>query len=402
MARFGCDPATSNPCGRPPVGVRASDRGRRGRARGGRRRVGRRRPRPAPRQGVSGRRSRDPGAHPDARRRRSARRASLGRRIEKPSRWRKSLLSLPERGQTTGYRLVHAEGDQLAGLVVDVYGEVAAVQLLTVGMKRREADIFAEVARVTGAQERSSRWRARGCRSSRASRRARRSCAGPTSTALHFQGARARVCDRARRSRRRPGSTSISATTARRVERLAHGRRVLDAFSYVGGFALAAARGGATSVVAIDSSAPAIATERADRAHERARRRIECSKADVKRALPEMAQRGETFDMVIVDPPKLAPTARHLEQGRKAYRRLNAAAIRLLNAGRIARELLVLGGDASSGELSAHDRPRGAGRAGERHPPLHRPAGAPTTPCQRRSPRVATSSARHRRCGSIR
>ncbi len=46
-----------------------------------------------------------------------------------------------------------------------------------------------------------------------------------------------------------------------------------------------------------------------------------------------MARRGETFDMVIVDPPKLAPTARHLEAGRKAYRRLNANAVRLLAPG---------------------------------------------------------------------
>jgi 23S rRNA (cytosine1962-C5)-methyltransferase len=105
---------------------------------------------------------------------------------------------------------------------------------------------------------------------------------------------------------------------------------VLDAFSYVGAFSLAAARGGASAVVAIDTSAPAITTGAAIARANGFADKIELGRADAKRALPEMAERGETFDLVVIDPPKLAPTTRHLDAGRKAYRRLNAAALRLL------------------------------------------------------------------------
>ena len=67
--------------------------------------------------------------------------ALIGRRIETRRAWRRARLGC--RCRTTrppGYRLVHAEGDDLPGLIVDVYGDVAVVQLLTVGMKRREED----------------------------------------------------------------------------------------------------------------------------------------------------------------------------------------------------------------------------------------------------------------------
>jgi 23S rRNA (cytosine1962-C5)-methyltransferase len=53
----------------------------------------------------------------------------------------------------------------------------------------------------------------------------------------------------------------------------------------------------------------------------------------VKRTLPDLRQKGQRFGMVIIDPPKLAPTSRHLESGRKAYRRLNAAALRVVEDG---------------------------------------------------------------------
>ena len=118
-----------------------------------------------------------------------------------------------------------------------------------------------------------------------------------------------------------------------RFEGLVRGKRVLDAFSYVGAFSLAAARGGAAKVTAIDASAAAIGAGAVIAQHAQLSDRIDFVRADVKRALPELVQRGEKFDVVLVDPPKLAPTARHLDQGRKAYRRLNATAIKLLEPG---------------------------------------------------------------------
>ena len=263
--------------------------------------------------------SRDPDEALDA--------AFLGRRIEQAGGWRKQLVDLPS-AETTGYRLVHAEGDGLAGLIVDVYGKTAVVQLLTYGMKRRELDVFAHVARVSGAETILEV----------ASERMQR-LEGFEATTGIVRGA---DVDRLR-FRERGFELEIGLDVAQKtgfyfdprdnravVERFARGRRVLDAFSYVGAFALAAARGGAESVLAIDSSAAAIATGAAIAAHHGYVDRIEHRKDDVKRAFKELASKKELFDLVVIDPPKLAPTVRHLDQGRKAYRRLNAAALRLV------------------------------------------------------------------------
>jgi len=256
--------------------------------------------------------------------------AALGRRIEEAATWRKSLIPLPSE-DTTGYRLVHAEGDRLAGLIIDVYGEVAAVQLLTVGMKRRETDIFAHVARVTGARtiieiasERMQRLE--GFESTTGVVR------GPDVDTLDFleRGFRFEV---ALAAAQKTGFYLDQRENRAMVERLASGRRVLDAFCYVGAFTFAALRGGATHVSAIDTAAPAIATGAAMAAREGLGDRVSFDRSDAKRALGELHSKNEVFDMVILDPPKLAPSSRYLDQGRKAYRRINAGALRIIRDG---------------------------------------------------------------------
>lgn len=256
--------------------------------------------------------------------------AFLGRRIEEAATWRRRLLELPS-GETTGYRLIHAEGDGLAGLIVDVYGTTAVLQLLTYGMKRRENEIFAHVARVTGARtvvevasERMQRLE--GFEADTGVVR------GPDVTALRFRE-RGFELEVSLEVAQKTGFYFDQRDNRAMVERYARDRRILDAFSYVGGFALAAARGGAQHVLAMDTSAAAIATGGTLAAHHGLSDRIEHRKDDVKRAFKELAAKKERFDMVIIDPPKLAPTVRHLDRGRKAYRRLNAAAIRLVEPG---------------------------------------------------------------------
>ncbi|HKU42623.1 MAG TPA: class I SAM-dependent rRNA methyltransferase, partial [Polyangiales bacterium] len=70
-------------------------------------------------------------------------------RLARAQRFRASALALPD-AETTGYRLVHSEGDGLSGLVVDRYADVAVVQFLSAGMKRREADVLEALRAVTG------------------------------------------------------------------------------------------------------------------------------------------------------------------------------------------------------------------------------------------------------------
>ena len=117
------------------------------------------------------------------------------------------------------------------------------------------------------------------------------------------------------------------------VAELAKGRRVLDAFSYLGAFSLAAARGGASEVLGLDRSVAAVTAAAAIAERNGLGERIRYGRADLKKELPALAHNKERFGLVVIDPPKLAPTNRHLSAGRRAYRRLNANAMRLVEPG---------------------------------------------------------------------
>jgi 23S rRNA (cytosine1962-C5)-methyltransferase len=106
-----------------------------------------------------------------------------------------------------------------------------------------------------------------------------------------------------------------------RVEALARGKRVLDAYSYVGAFAMAAARGGAARVVAVDESAVATDVARACARDNGLEGRIEHRREDARKVLQEAAV-AEPFDLCILDPPRLAPTRGAREGALVAYSKL--------------------------------------------------------------------------------
>ncbi|MDW8361798.1 MAG: class I SAM-dependent rRNA methyltransferase [Myxococcales bacterium] len=266
--------------------------------------------------------TRDPGDPLDA--------ASVGRRVEAAAAWRRAWLGLPS-DETTGYRIVHGEGDGLPGVVADVYGETLSVQFTTIGAKRRQEEIVGHLVRVTGCRavvETSSERVARleGFEPHTGVLR------GPDVASLEFRE-RGLALSIPLEVAQKTGYYFDQRDNRARIEDLARDRTVLDAFSYVGAFALFAARGGARRIVAIDSSPAAIATGAALAARAGYGDRIEFVRADVRRALADMAAAGERFDVVVLDPPKLAPTVKDLEAGRKAYRRLNAAGLRLVRDG---------------------------------------------------------------------
>jgi 23S rRNA (cytosine1962-C5)-methyltransferase len=117
------------------------------------------------------------------------------------------------------------------------------------------------------------------------------------------------------------------------VEGLAAGRRVLDVYSYVGGFSLAAARGGAREVVAVDSSPLALEVAAQAAAHAGLGERVRWTRGDARKVMTQLHAEGEKFDLVIVDPPKLAIGARDVEEARGHYRKLNTVAVKLVAPG---------------------------------------------------------------------
>ncbi len=243
---------------------------------------------------------------------------------------RREWLGLPNQ-DTTGYRLVHAEGDGLSGLVVDVYDDVASVQLLTAGMKRREAEVLAAIAAVTEVRsivEVPSHEHQEHEGFSVESRVA----FGPAVEKLTFREL-GFAYQLPFASAQKTGYYFDQRDNRARLEQLCRGRRVLDAFCYMGSFALAAARGGAREVLALDRSDAALAAGKEAAERNGVATQIRFERADVKKALPELIVKNERFDVVVLDPPKLAKSARHLERARKAYRHWNAQALQLVEPG---------------------------------------------------------------------
>ena len=248
-------------------------------------------------------------------------------RIERALRLRASL-ALPN-PQTTGFRLVHAEGDGLPGLVVDRYADVLAVQFGTIGLKLREADVLdalwslaaprAIVDRTSGQTAKTEKFTA-GSGVVRGDEKLQG--LDFLERGLHFQ--------LPLELGQKTGFYFDQRQLRARVEQLAHGRRVLDAYSFVGAFAMAAARGGATEVVAVDESALAVEVGAVLAGLNGVGDKVKFAKRDARHALAEA--HGE-FDLVIADPPRLAPTRGAREQALVAYAKLAENACRATRPG---------------------------------------------------------------------
>ncbi len=240
----------------------------------------------------------------------------------------RASLGLPS-DQTDGFRLVHAEGDGLPGLVVDRYGDVLAVQLGTIGMKQREAlvhEALWTVVRPRAIVDRTSAQTAKA-----------EGFDPPREPIVRGDAVRAlELVERGLRFRiplelgQKTGFYFDQRSLRARVEQLAHGRRVLDAYSFVGAFALAAARGGAREVVAVDESALAVEVGAECAAANGLGERVRFAKEDARRAL---AEAHGSFELVVADPPRLAPTRGSREQALVAYAKLAENGCRAVRPG---------------------------------------------------------------------
>jgi 23S rRNA (cytosine1962-C5)-methyltransferase len=232
----------------------------------------------------------------------------------------------------TGCRLVHGESDGLPGFIVDRYADVAVVQILAAGPERwRDALVAAvrEATACTTVYERSDAdVRALEGLTSRAG-----TLFGTLHAPLRFvEDALAYRVDVAHGQK--TGFFLDQRDNRARVRALARNRDVLDCFCYTGGFTVAALAGGARSVHAVDSSGDALSLARANVADNGLDGvRIEWRDADVFTELRALRNAGAEFDLVILDPPKLAPTAQHAPKAARAYKDINLLALKLLRPG---------------------------------------------------------------------
>jgi 23S rRNA (cytosine1962-C5)-methyltransferase len=243
-------------------------------------------------------------------------------RIERAASLR-TRLGLPS-AETTGYRLVHAEGDGLPGLIVDRYGDVVVIQLATIGMKQRENLVHEALRSLLAPRAIVDRTSAQTAKAE-----------GFEASAGVVRGEAIQsleVVERGLTFRvplelgQKTGFYFDQRALRARVEQLAHGaQRVLDAYAFVGAFAVAAARGGAREVVAVDESALAVEVGAECAAANGVGDRVRFVKGDARRAL---ADAKGSFDLVIADPPRFAPSRSAREQALIAYSKLAENACR--------------------------------------------------------------------------
>ncbi|MBL8438619.1 MAG: class I SAM-dependent rRNA methyltransferase [Zoogloeaceae bacterium] len=234
-----------------------------------------------------------------------------------------------------GLRLIHGEADGLPGVIADRYGPVVVLQLTSAGADKWREALVAALVQATGCQavyERSD------------SEVRKLEGLEPVAGCVHGElplpltilenGVRLEVDPVAGH---KTGFYLDQRDNRRLTGELAAGRAVLNCFCYTGGFSLQALAGGAASVVSIDSSGPALATAARNLAlnPQLDPTRAEWREEDVFQALRALKAEGRRFDLVILDPPKFAPSAAHAERAARAYKDINLHGFRLLNPGGI-------------------------------------------------------------------
>jgi 23S rRNA (cytosine1962-C5)-methyltransferase len=232
-------------------------------------------------------------------------------------------------------RLVHGESDGLQGLVVDRYGDTLVAQFLSAGTERWKkvlADALLEATGLSRLYERSD-----------ANARVLEGLPevagwlrgeGPTGRVVAEHGWQFAL-DIAtghktgfyldQRDNRRRFADWVRRTGA---------KRVLTCYCYTGGFTVAALAGGANQVISVDSSGPALERARGNVAlngHDPAAHAF--VDADVNVTLRRLIEEGQQFEAIVLDPPKLAPSAAHAERAARAYKDINRLALKLLVPG---------------------------------------------------------------------
>ncbi len=254
--------------------------------------------------------------------------AFIAERVARAARARAPLLA---GDGTDSARLIHGESDGLPGVIADCYGDTVVLQLNSAGAERWRdgiADALARLPDVMRVYERSDA----DVRTLEGLRPTNGLLRGPALTSpliIHEHGLKFMVEIEAGH---KTGYYLDQRDNHLFLKHIAVRRTVLDCFCYCGGFALHALAGAAASVTAIDSSGPALAAARAN-AQLNHLPQAEWIEGDVFQLLRTFRDQSRHFDIIVLDPPKLAPTAAHAEKASRAYKDANLLAFKLLNPG---------------------------------------------------------------------
>lgn len=275
------------------------------------------------------------------------------------------------------YRLIHAEADGLPGIVVDRFGDTLALQPNAAWAEAHLESLVQALAQITGAAHilKNAGGRARALEGLDDIPAVLMGRAPEAPVPVPMNGA-TYLADLT--GGQKTGLFYDQRPNHAFAARLAGGARVLDVFSHVGGFALAALAGGAQSALAVDGSAPALALAEAGAREVGADARLATRRGDAFEVLQALAEEGAQFDLVICDPPAFAPSKKALEAGLRAYERIARLAAPLVADGGYLG-LCSCSHAADLGKFRAACQ-RGIGRAGRAGQLLHTGFAGPDHP----------------------
>jgi 23S rRNA (cytosine1962-C5)-methyltransferase len=237
--------------------------------------------------------------------------------------------------QSNAYRLIYAESDGIPGLIVDRYGEVLVLQSLTAGSefwKEILADLLLEETSLSIIFERSDAD-VRELEGLEPKVGLLRGTLSNSQITIHENGLKFKVNFE---GGHKTGFYLDQRTNRQRVHELAQERDVLDCFCYTGGFTINALAGGAKSVFSIDSSADAIVLAKENvELNSLPAEKTNFLEGDVFQLLRKFRDENRSFDMIILDPPKFAPTAAQADRAARGYKDINLLAFKLLRPGGI-------------------------------------------------------------------
>ncbi|MEN9559760.1 MAG: hypothetical protein RLZZ502_971 [Pseudomonadota bacterium] len=229
-----------------------------------------------------------------------------------------------------GMRLVHAESDYLPGLIVDRYADTVVTQILSAGAEKwRDSihDILLGELQPKVLVERSDVdvRPLEGLESRIATHHGKAEPAEINEHGVRYfvdvmQG-------------HKTGFYLDQSANRLLLQQLARGKRVLNACCYTGGFSHAAALGGASHITSVDSSGQALDNARRIAEHNGHADKHTWVEADVFEFLRGERDRAKQYDLIVLDPPKFAPTAKHVDKAARAYKDINLLGMKLLAAG---------------------------------------------------------------------
>lgn len=278
--------------------------------------------------------------------------------------------------QTPHYRLVHAEADALPGVVIDRFGDAAVIQPNAAWAEAHLELLVAALQAVTGVSVvvKNGTGRARVLEGlPEETKILLGALEGPLKVPMNGATYMADLV-----GGQKTGLFFDQRANHAFAARLAPGGRVLDVFSHVGGFALAALAAGAQSALAVDASAPALALAEEGAAAMGMADRFATRQGDAFAVLESLGAEASRFDMVVCDPPAFAPAKPALEAGLRAYERVARLAAQLVEPG----GYLVLCSCSHAADLSAFRNAcaRGIGRGGRRAQIIHTGFAGPDHP----------------------